>query len=106
MMIKTLKKKKVLFPIIFFLEIFLIVQIANIFEIETANSLYGGIVMIIINCTVLIFVIKIIKDHKTYLSEVKMSVMGESLLLYCYVMCAVLALSVLIYSIYLVYKMV
>ena len=62
---KILKKKKILFPLIFFSELTIIVLIAIIFNFETENSLYGVISIYILFGTFVWFLIRIIKDHKS-----------------------------------------
>jgi len=71
-----LKKKRFLFPFIFIIQIVLFVLIANIFNLETGNSIVGMIYYFMMVVAVLWFLLRIIKDHKTKLSETKLPLFG------------------------------
>jgi len=75
---KILKQKKILFPFIFLVELAILIAIAIIFNLETDNSLYGAVFAFVIWGTFLWFLIKIVKDHKTKLSTVKIPLFGIS----------------------------
>lgn len=73
LMKKILKKKRILFPLIFLGELAIFITIAIIFDLETNNSLYGVIFAYILFGTFVWFLIKIIKNHKTKLSTIKIN---------------------------------
>jgi len=77
---QMIKKKKVSFPLIFFGQIIIFIAIANIFGLETGNSLLGGIYAVIMFFTLMWFLIKIIKDHKTELNRVTVPLIGISII--------------------------
>ena len=62
---KTIMKKRVLYPLVFFGELAIVMLIARIFDLETENSLYGGICATLMALTIMVFFIKIIQEYKT-----------------------------------------
>ena len=87
---EMLKQKRVLFPIIFCAELVLILSIASIFNLETDNTLFGGIAIYVIFCTLVWFLIRIIKDHKIQLSTMKIPLYGFNVLNYLYFIIALI----------------
>ena len=81
---KRLKQKKVLFPLIFLAELIVIVTIANIFDLETDNTLYGGVSVCILGITIILFLVRIIKDHKKELAATRIPIIGGSALIEIY----------------------
>ena len=77
---EIIKKKKILFPIIFLGELVVLTAVAIIFDLEINNTLYGLIFVYILFITIVIFLIKIIKDHKLELSTMKLPLFGDSVL--------------------------
>jgi len=67
-----IKKKRVLFPLIFFGEIIIIAVIAKIFDLETSNSPLGIIYAYIMDFTLIGFLIKIRKDYKSTIAKMEM----------------------------------
>ena len=66
-----LKKKRVLFPLIFLGELAIVIIIAIIFDLEMGNSLYGDVTVSITFATFVWFLFRIIKDHKAELSKMR-----------------------------------
>ena len=72
-----LKRKRILFPLIFFGQIAIVAIISLIFELETDNSPLGVAYAYIMGFTVIWFATKIIKEHKTELIDKKVPFMGQ-----------------------------
>jgi hypothetical protein len=72
-----IKKKRVLFPIIFFGEIAIVAVIAIIFDLETGDSPLGVAYAYVMAFTLMGFVLKILKDHKTELSNMELPFVGS-----------------------------
>ena len=66
-----LRKKRFLFPTVFVVQILIVIVIANVFSLETHNSLLGSIYAVVMVATIICFLVKIIKDHKTALTDIK-----------------------------------
>ena len=79
-----LKKKRFLYPLIFFLELMILMTISNVFEIETGNtSLYALISQYILIGTLIWFSINIVKEHKEELRNVMFELLQLPIALYC-----------------------
>ena len=81
---KILNQKKVLFPLIFVTELVILIVIANIFDLETDNTLYGAAFAYILFITIIWFLIRIIKDHKKELSVMVIPLYKTSVLHFLY----------------------
>lgn len=69
---EALKKKKILFPLISIVQLVILVTIANVFDLETEDTLFGGVFVLVVFGTFIGFLIKIIRDHGDELSKMKM----------------------------------
>ena len=92
----VIKKKRVLFPLIFLGELGVLIAVANIFSLETDNTLYGLIFVYILFITIVVFLIRIIKDHKNELSTIKLPLSGGSVLWSLYFITALIILILII----------
>jgi len=85
---KYMLKKRVLFPLIFASELVILIAIANIFGLETENTLYGAVFVFIIFATFIGFLLKIVKDHKDELATMKIPFITSSALKHIYFLIA------------------
>ena len=93
-----LKKKRVLFPLIFLGELAIVIIIAIIFDLETGNSLYGEISSSIMFATFVWFLFRIAKDHKTKLSAIKIPLFEISVIWVIYYAIAIIVIVSIIIS--------
>ena len=98
---RLLKRKRVLFPIIFFGQIVIFILIAIIFGLETENSPLGTVYAYTLIVTLIGFCVKIIKDHKIRLTEFKMPIFPISALSLLYFAVAGFVLHLIILTLYL-----
>jgi len=77
---RILRKKRFLFPIIFFAQILIAAVVGIVFELETTNSPLGATYAVVMVVTIIYFLVKIIKDHKTVLTDVKIPFLGLSVI--------------------------
>ncbi|MCL2457013.1 MAG: hypothetical protein FWD19_05650 [Defluviitaleaceae bacterium] len=99
------KKKRVLFPLIFFGEIIIVLVIGEIFNLETNNSPLGAVYAYVMGFTLLGFIFKILKDHKSEISNMKIplwgSVLGSLYLVIVILIVNMIALTIkILYSIF------
>jgi hypothetical protein len=71
---KVVKRKIFLFLLIFLGEIALLVVIANVFGIETENTVFGMTATYVIFLTIMLFLIKIAKEHREELDNMEMPI--------------------------------
>ena len=81
---EVLKKKRALYPIILLGELAIVIAIAVIFDLETHNSPFAAVAIYIIGGTIIWFLIKICKDHKSELAAIRFEAMGVSVLVWLY----------------------
>jgi len=95
---KIITKKRFLFPIIFLGEFVALSVIANIFGFETSNSLYALIAIYILFSTLVVFLIIIVREHKTELAGMKIPFASKSVLwdLYFVIGLTIVALIILL----------
>jgi len=91
-----IKKKRIMFPLIFFGQIGLIAAIANAFDLETANSPLGMIYAFIMCCTLICFLVKILKDHRAWVSVTKIPFFGFFVKEMLYLAMAILTVSLIV----------
>ena len=69
-MFNNIMKKRILYPVILLLQISVLFLISAIFDLETTNSWFGFIGAYVFFGTIVLFLIRIVKDHKTTLASV------------------------------------
>ena len=99
---QQLKKKRFLFPLIFLGWIAIVSIIANVFGLETENTMFGGISVLVMFSTCIWFLIKTIKDHKAKLATVRIPFYGVTVLTGLYFITALLTFLVLLHTVLLI----
>jgi len=90
-----LKKKRVLFPLMFFSHLAVFVAIALIFNLETHNSVLGVIYAYTMGFMVIGFLIKILKDHKKQILDADVFLWSEHVIMLFYVAIAVIIINMI-----------
>jgi len=93
---QMLKKKRILFPLIFFGEIAITIIIAHVFGLETSNSPLGAVFSFVMGFTFIIFLLKIIKDHKAELIAIRIPFIEISIIWVLYLALAQIILAVVL----------
>jgi len=87
-------KKKIRYLIILSLEWVSFIVIALIFKLETQNSIYGSVCVVVGFSTLIVFVLDIIKNHKTRLSGVLIPWFKFPVMLFLYIVLFVLFIGI------------
>jgi len=90
-----LKKKRVLFPLIFFGQLAVFIAIAIIFNLETHNSVLGAIYGYTMCFTIIGFIIKFLKDHKKQILDADVVLLSVFAVWLLYAMIVVMVFTII-----------
>jgi hypothetical protein len=93
-----------LFPLIFWGEFYIAILIAELFNLETQNSLFADIYGIVVFSTLIVFFVKIIKDHKAELSDKKFPIIGIKMIGIIYFVFGIVIFNTVVHAIVMLFR--